>query len=58
MSGQRAVGEFMSVASERVCVSVKSLCDYQAIVSSIGVSVNVSVIVQSLCEFLAAKAAQ
>ena len=52
MSGQRAVGEFMSVASERVCVSVQSLCDYQAIVSSIGVSVNVCVIVKSLCEFL------
>ena len=46
VSGQRAVGEFMSVASERVCVSVKSLCDYQAIVwlSSIGVSV------QCLCD--------
>ena len=29
-----------------------SLCDYQAIVSSIGVSVNVCVIVKSLGEFL------
>ena len=48
MSGQRAVGEFMSVASERVCVSVKSLCDYQVLVSVF----YVCVIVQSLGEFL------
>ena len=67
-TGQRAVGEYISGASEWVWVSVQSLCDYQAIVwlSSIGVSVqclcdcsefgwvfSVSVIVQcSVSEFV------
>ena len=43
-TGQRAVGEYISGASEWVWVSGLSLCDYQAIVSSIGL------IVQCLCD--------